>query len=129
MPFSKVSGRILEVLADNARRKGWPIPRKGFFSPYVDMSLSALCLDEGEVTAYAIVERLSGYLSVSAVWSAGDDLALILLLSAVLSRARKKEREDSGVVIHTINMASYKLVEYMLPMAKKVAHTMERELY
>lgn len=128
--FSDVNSRILRNLSSDALRNGWPLPRHGLFSEFVDNELSMVRMEDDKVKAYAVVEHLSGYLSLSALKcgeKAGMELAS--LLAAVWNRAAEKEGKDQKLIVHTINKASYRIANTLLPNAKQISHTLEREIF
>ena len=85
--------------------------------------------DLDRIEAYAVVEHLSGYLCLSALQCNHKGIMKMeALLSAVWRRAAETEYRRRKLIIHTINEDSYRFVRFLLPEAKEISHTMEREI-
>ncbi len=107
--FSEVSKDVLEKLSQMKSQGFVPKPTEGFEGPYVDQDLSTVVLKKNTPLAYAVVEKQDDatlMLSSLYVDDPENPTTLLKLLRCILNKALKKYKEDTVILLPTVNEAS-----------------------
>ena len=103
-----------------------PIPEGGFFSGSVDQQVSMVYEENGAISAYIVVEKTNGGLSISgALNESGKPMVMLKLFSLSLQRAMDLYSGDMVLVIPVTDRTADGLVRFLIPDAKQIAKRFE----
>ena len=130
VPFSKVSEDLLHLTQKHAFAKDAPVPEGTLTGQEIEKELSHVVKKDGEVVAFIAFDRsCCGVLTLSSLWSEeSDPIMLFSLLKTVIKRAKELYPLKTPIALQVINDQSLRLIEAIVPDAKRVSYTYEKAL-
>ena len=127
--FSEADPLVLRKVESVVKKSLEPISEGGFSSDEVDSEVSRF-IGNADKYAYAVVEKLGdGSIMLSAVVNDTDKPEnVMLLLADAFKAARSRYSPDTKLYISVINDISRRLVENILPSAKRINRAFERTI-
>lgn len=130
-PFSRLSEDVLRAAQKRGISLDAPLPECMLTSPQLERELSHALIKEGKVEAYAAFDySCCGVLTLCGLWVGDPDPhVLYSLLKTVVERATELYPPETCIAIQAINDQSVRLIQSLVPNAKKVSFTYRHWLY
>lgn len=130
-PFSRLSEDVLRAAQKRGIALETPLPECMLTSPQLERELSHALIREGKVEAYAAFDySCCGILTLCGLWVGDPDPHILYsLLKTVVERAMELYPPDTRIAVQAVNDQSVRLIQGLVPDAKKVSFTYRHWLH
>ncbi len=129
--FSQLSDEMLRAAQKRSVSLGTPHPQQMLTSKEIERDLSFALVKDGRIEAYAAMDHsCCDVLTLSALWI-GDASRTTLnaLLKTVIVYAKKSYPPETPAALQAVNEQSHRLMQRLLPQAKKVSYSYRRVVW
>lgn len=129
VPFSKTFEAVLNTTQKHALAKDAPVPEGKLTGQEIEQDLSHVVIKDEEVVAFiAFDHSCCGVLTLCSLWSAESNPIIIFsLLKTAIAQAKALYPPETPIALQVINDRSLRLIEAIVPDAKRVSFTYEKK--